>query len=223
MNNYLKSVIVFFGYWFGVQIIPAILLGIFMVLKPDFMYIAFSQIQLITMAGFFVLYYSDFKDSFKRLKFKNFYKLIVMQFVIYFVSFITLIVLALLGITSETSENQESIELMIQAVPLWFTGFQLVIVAPICEEVTFRHAIISPVKNKIVYCFAIMASCMIFALLHVSTELASGNITTALATAVPYIAISSVLTFNYVKTKHNIVANILLHGLNNLIAMLLII
>jgi len=108
------------------------------------------------------------------------------------------------------SVNQEAIE----ALPMWFVIPSAIIWAPIVEELIFRGVLRRFIKNDKLF---IIASALIFGLLHTTSELTILNV---FIMAIPYAILGGFLAYIYAKTD-NITNNILIHAFQNTMSTLI--
>ena len=108
-----------------------------------------------------------------------------------------------LAFVGATSENQQTVEAMMGSQFI-LSNIMAVILAPICEEFVFRYSIGSIFKSDwLFYPISVLA----FALVH-STGIAM----------ISYAVVAIFTGIVYRKTKNNIVAAIIMHFINNLLA-----
>ena len=122
------------------------------------------------------------------------------------------------GTPEQISVNQLSIERSLTG-PFWFVMvFIAVVLAPVVEELVFRKAFFSLFKKPTT---ALIVSSVCFGLIHVTTEILSGDFLLAFSTGVSYIIGGVVLGYVYIKNKQNIYINMLVHAGYNLFAMVI--
>ncbi|MGI6359767.1 MAG: CPBP family intramembrane glutamic endopeptidase [Acholeplasmatales bacterium] len=121
----------------------------------------------------------------------------------------------LLNYTADTSVNQEAINAMLisDLAPLMI--FVAVVGAPIVEELVFRKAFFSLIKNQWV---ALVVSSLLFSLMHVVSETSFAGFFINLLV---YGASGVALGFVYIYYKRNIYAPIFVHALSNLVSILI--
>lgn len=125
------------------------------------------------------------------------------------------------------NENESSINIMTE---LFFgrTFIMVVVLAPFCEEMTYRYGLFACIKNKLGRIPAYIIAPLVFALIHFDTlgvisELTQGVqdidfILNELANIPSYLIAGISLSFAYDLTG-NISGSWLLHTINNLVAM----
>ena len=111
------------------------------------------------------------------------------------------------------AQNEESVRTLIDSYPIYML-FQLMIYAPLTEEIIFRKSIKDFCTNKIVY---IITSGLVFGGLHVITSLTSPQ---GLLYLIPYCALGCVFAYLYQKTD-NIFSTITIHSFHNVLAFLI--
>jgi membrane protease YdiL (CAAX protease family) len=133
------------------------------------------------------------------------------------------------GNSVPVSENQLAVEQMVANYDVVIMFLMVVVIAPIMEELVFRSGIIYAVQGRnverkkylIILSYAI--SIILFSFLHTSTEIRyMDDFKEVIIITIPYIILSSVLLYNFVKTKYNVITSILFHMLNNFISFVLL-
>ena len=118
---------------------------------------------------------------------------------------------------ADGSANQQLFELLLSN-NLIIMAIQAVILAPIVEELLFRGVIFRSLR-KYGLLIAHIVSALLFGFLHIYSALLNGDMT-QLIQMIPYVAMGFVFSYSYEK-RGNIGSAILLHMLNNLIAVAL--
>lgn len=111
------------------------------------------------------------------------------------------------------STNEEEVRNLIDQTP-WYMVFQLIIYAPITEEIIFRKSIKDIFHQKYLY---ILTSGIIFGGLHVLTSLTSPL---GLLYLIPYCSLGFAFASLYYKTN-NIMSTIIPHAFHNFLALIL--
>lgn len=111
------------------------------------------------------------------------------------------------------ANNEESVRSLIDLAP-WYMGFEIIILAPILEELIFRKSIRNVFHNKYLYIFM---SGFIFGGMHVFLSMTSAL---DLLYLIPYGALGIVFACLYQKTD-NIFSTITIHSFHNTLAFLL--
>ena len=130
--------------------------------------------------------------------------LLVMIGINFFISIIT---------NGGIASNEESVRELIDMMPLYMV-FQILIYAPITEELIFRKSIRNIFNNKYLY---ILTSGIVFGGLHVITSVST---ITDLLYIVPYSALGIAFAYTYTKTN-NIFSTISMHALHNSLTLIL--
>lgn len=147
---------------------------------------------------------NNFKDNFKTsLKYWGI-GLLIMMISNYIIAIIT---------SGQLAENEEAVRDLIQLAPLYM-AFDLMIYAPITEELIFRKSIKDITSNKYIY---VLLSGLIFGGLHVISSLETAI---DLLYLIPYCSLGFAFALLYSKTD-NIFSTITVHSLHNTLALLL--
>lgn len=109
--------------------------------------------------------------------------------------------------------NEEAVRELIDQAP-WYMAFQLIIYAPITEELIFRRSIKDITWNKYLYC---LISGLVFGGLHVATDFKS---LIDLIYLIPYCSLGFVFALLYRKTN-NIFSTITVHAIHNSLALII--
>lgn len=177
--------------------------------------------EIIMASVIFIVYQKTFTKNLSELKGKTVINKLFKYLVIFVIvkigsGIISSVLCLLLGFDLDVSENQKVINSYIEAAPL-FMLFTTSITTPVVEEGIFRLGLKKVINNKIAF---IVISGLIFGFLHIfPTDL---NLTYALVTSIPYVAIGCTLAYIYTK-EENIYYPMIIHGLNNLLSVILII
>ncbi|WP_100065353.1 CPBP family intramembrane glutamic endopeptidase [Miniphocaeibacter massiliensis] len=110
------------------------------------------------------------------------------------------------------SENQLLVEDMFNNFPI-VESISIVLLAPIIEEIVFRHILIGKLSNVINIKLAIIISCVLFSFMHSGFTIS----------IVSYLLTTPWLTLIYIKSGKNIVASIVFHSLWNFISLIMIV
>ena len=164
-----------------------------------------------------ILVLLHFKDLKKEAKsFKNNFKTDMDTALKYWFLGLTIMCISniIIGIIANlnTSSNENAVQTLVSASP-YLMLFTAGILAPICEELTFRKGISMIIKNKWIFAFI---SGFIFGLLHV---IDSNNILEYLY-IIPYGSLGFFFALTYSKTK-SIYPSIIMHSLHNSFLILL--
>ncbi|MDY5061082.1 CPBP family intramembrane glutamic endopeptidase [Staphylococcus simulans] len=116
----------------------------------------------------------------------------------------------------DNTQNQAMIEAMFEHQWLWpFLFISIVIIAPIVEELLYRHVIIHELSKKIGNIPATLLSIILFAGIHIMYA-------TSIYEALPYVIMGTVFSVVYLMSGKNLAVAILLHAFNNAIGFILI-
>lgn len=113
----------------------------------------------------------------------------------------------------EIAANEQAVQNLIKIAP-WYMVFELLIFAPISEELVFRRSIRDIVKNPYIYA---LISGLIFGGLHAISSL---NSMIDLLYLIPYCSLGIAFALLYSKTN-NIFSTITIHAFHNGLALLL--
>lgn len=116
--------------------------------------------------------------------------------------------------TNNLAANEQAVREMIDKYPLYM-AFQVMLYAPISEEIIFRKSIDKIFKNKYLYIFI---SGLIFGGLHVISSITSLIDCLYL---LPYCSLGFVFALLYKNTNNNIFSTITAHAFHNTLALLL--
>lgn len=146
------------------------------------------------------------KNCFKNIKTSLFYWSLGLAIMITFNLIIS-------SITSSLAANETAVREMIDKVPIYM-AFQVMIYAPISEEIIFRKSIDRIFKNKYLY---VLVSGLIFGGLHVIYSITSPI---DLLYLLPYCSLGFTFALLY-KDTNNIFSTITAHSIHNTLAFLL--
>ena len=151
----------------------------------------------------------------------------------YAISYILLLVYnlvyTLFNVKVLESSNEVAVQDLISTMPMFQMTFMVAIFAPIVEELVFRAVPVhiftgvnGKFKSKKQKIIALFLAVSVFAFIHVTAELVTGvDLMSIISTVMPYIILSAVITYFYVKSNYNIFVAVGIHFLNNSIALLL--
>ena len=120
--------------------------------------------------------------------------------------------------TQSTSENQLFINFYFYGSGLVLMLASLVIFAPIIEELVFRKGVFGIFKNDKL---GLVISSLVFGLIHVQSEIFSGDWVNVLVNGISYIGMGFVFGWLYLKNKKNIYPVIFIHAGFNLVQAIL--
>ncbi len=162
-----------------------------------------SFVSLAIIAAIFIaIYHKRIIEDIKRLTKKDIIIILISSIVWIIINFIISNLMQNLNIDMN---NQDAVNTALGNSKI-FTMLTVVIFAPLVEEIVFRYSLSTIIKNNIMF---IMVSSIIFGAFHAL------NIAMIL-----YIAMGVVFSVIYLKTDKNIMASILVHLINNLIAVI---
>ena len=155
----------------------------------------------------------DFKNYFnKNIKnnFKKSFKTWLLGLSIMFMSNIIISILT----NGNIANNEEAVRSLIDNYPLYM-AFQLMIYAPLTEEIIFRKSIKEFINNKRLY---IILSGLIFGGLHVISSISDTPLW--FLYLIPYCSLGSIFAYLYNETD-NIFSTITAHAIHNTLALIL--
>lgn len=220
-NKILKSLISFILiflmlFW---SIIPNIILNIINIdintLTTTTKYIITIINDLLFIIILFIIYNKTIKDNLYKYFNKNIKNNLKTSFSYWFTGFIIMLIsnFIIAVITNgQLAENETTVREMLNLSPLYMT-FQILIYAPLTEELIFRKSIRDIFNNKIIYA---IISGIIFGGLHVITSITN---LTSLLYLIPYCSLGIVFGLLYAKTD-NIFSTITAHTFHNFLALL---
>jgi len=198
-------------------VIPSIILAILKI-NPDNLSLLVKGLitfinDLLFLGILLKLYYKDLKknlfDYFNK-SFSNNLKTSIGYWLIGFVImlFSNFIIAIVTG--GQLAENEETVRSMIDKIPLYM-AFQVMIYAPLTEELIFRKSLRDVFNNKWIY--AIISGC-IFGGLHAISSITN---LVSLLYLIPYCSLGIVFGLLYFKTN-NIFSTIVIHAIHNSLA-----
>ena len=173
--------------------------------------------QLLTMIIAYLLYKDELKRQWLALKGQNFRQLFPKQFLkLYFAMLVIRIIsMQIIGLFVDPNllgQNQEIINQIAQSIPYIMTFFMTVLFAPFVEELVFRQALIGSFQSKKWINIMTFVSVILFTLAHMMHW----------ADFVIYLPMAAIIVYFYRHYQENVIASMAFHGLNNLIAALLL-
>ncbi|EPH12772.1 CPBP family intramembrane glutamic endopeptidase [Facklamia hominis] len=173
--------------------------------------------QLLTMIIAYLLYKDELKRQWLALKGQNFRQLFPKQFLkLYFAMLVIRIIsMQIIGLFVDPNllgQNQEIINQIAQSTPYIMTFFMTVLFAPFVEELVFRQALIGSFQSKKWLNIMTFVSVILFTLAHMMHW----------ADFVIYLPMAAIIVYFYRHYQENVIASMAFHGLNNLIAALLL-
>ena len=173
-------------------------------------------LDLLLLSLIIYIYHKDIFKDFKNFFNKNILKNIKLSFKYWLIGLGIMIfsnsIIAI--ITNGTlAANEEAVRELIDKVPIYM-AFQVMIYAPLTEEIIFRKSIKHAINNKILF---IIISGLIFGGLHVISSISS---LIDLIYLIPYCTLGFVFAKLYNKTN-NIFSTITAHSFHNALALIL--
>ena len=202
---------------FFFQAIPLIFLNININKLSNTNKIIYSLIcDILLILIFIFIYRKDLIRDYKNYFNKNFKKNIKLSLKYWAIGLIIMIITNLIiGIITNgaLASNEESVRELIDKSPL-FMLFELMIYAPITEELIFRKSIKDIINDKKIYP---IISGFIFGLLHI---ISSTNNPLTLLYIIPYGSLGYIFAKLYKKTD-NIFSSITIHSIHNTLTLIL--
>lgn len=201
-------------------IVPIIVLAIFGIdyttLEdiPKVIIAFLSDIGLISI--FIKIYYKNLKEDFKNFFNKDIVKHLKIAFRYWGIGMIVMVIsnFIISVITGgQLAENEETVRSLIDIFPLYM-AFQLMVYAPITEELIFRKSIRDISKNKWFY---VITSGFVFGGLHVLSSITS---VVDLLYLIPYCSLGFAFALLYTRTN-NIFSSMTIHAFHNGLALIL--
>ena len=155
----------------------------------------------------------DFRNYFNENFKKNFLKSFKTWLFGLSIMFISNLIISILT-KGNIASNEEAVRNLIDSYPLYMT-FQLMIYAPITEEIIFRKSIKDCINNKVLY---IIISGLIFGGLHVISSINDAPLW--FLYLIPYCSLGSIFAYLYYETD-NIFSTITAHSIHNTLALIL--
>lgn len=171
-------------------------------------YITICDLTLILFLLF--IYKKDIIKNFKNFFNKNFIANFKISLKYWFIGLSIMIIsniLISIFTNGAIANNEESVRNLIDKMPIYML-FQIIIYAPITEEIIFRKSIRDIFNNKYLY---ILTSGLIFGGMHVVSSLTS---TLDLLYLIPYCSLGIAFAALYTKTN-NIFSTIFIHAFHN--------
>lgn len=178
--------------------------------------IIISFLNDLLLIGLLVkVYYKDLKQNFRDY-FNNNFKDHLKQAIAYWliglgIMYVSNLIIAIV-MNGQLAENEEAVRSLIKTAPLYMV-FQLVVYAPVTEELIFRKSIREVIDNKVL--FAIISG-LIFGGLHAITSITS---VASLLYLIPYCSLGIVFGLLYAKSN-NIFSTMTVHAIHNFLALL---
>ncbi|NLN50510.1 MAG: CPBP family intramembrane metalloprotease [Acholeplasmataceae bacterium] len=180
-------------------------------------------VYILVFLGVFAFSFKMLKEEFQNLPKGILFTIgaiILGVLVVYFGNLISAIISQILSILFKekivTSLNQATIERQLTSQYGALIIIVVVLLGPIVEELVFRKAFFTLIKNQWV---ALVVSSLLFGLIHVVTE---ASIHSFLINLIPYLVSGIALGLIYIYNKKNIVVSMFTHILINLISVIIV-
>ena len=211
------SLIVLLLFWQAIPVIILALLKINFNNMPKIMKVLISfASDLLLLILLLFIYRKTIKKDLHNYFNKNIKEHLLLSFKTWLMGFgimiVSNIIITLLT-NGQLSQNEESVRELIDMYPFYML-FQLMIYAPITEEIIFRKSIKDIFHNKVLY---IIVSGLIFGGLHVITSLENPL---GFLYLIPYCSLGCIFAYLYQKTD-NIFSTITAHSFHNTLALLI--
>lgn len=228
-----KAIIIFLIGWLGITIVATVVQSIGLLFVKDPQNItSVEELNLVCFVNFIsyiitlivllvLLGWNNIKVLLKQFaNFKNIGKGIIYGGLLLLLTFLYNLIVLTFYPEYGANENQTIIEEMVHTYPI-LLFFDIVIIAPIFEEITYRLCLTGTIakKSKIL---AIVASSLLFGFIHSAfssfsfVEMNTSEIINELIALPSYIISGFVLALAYVK-EDSLSVGITAHALNNLI------
>ena len=177
-------------------------------------YLFIFDILFLTLLGY--VYRKDLIVEFKRFFNRDFFKNIRLSFRYWFSGLVIMVIsnYIIAIITNGTlAGNEEAVRGLIDKFPIYM-AFQVMLYAPLTEEIIFRKSIGKVINNKLLF---VIISGLVFGGLHVISSVSS---LIDLVYLVPYCSLGFIFALLYSKTN-NIFSTVIVHSFHNTLAFLL--
>ena len=160
--------------------------------------------SVIILAAFIILYHKRLKSDFKKINKKMLLKLLLYGIGFYIVNIV--LGMIFINILEVETNNQDAIQSSMNSLAI-VSFLPTALFAPLIEEIVFRFAISTIIKNKVVF---VIVSSLLFALIH-----GVGVIT------ILYFVLGVMFALIYLRFNKNIFASALVHMFNNTVSSIL--
>ena len=190
--------------------------------KAGLEFLTMGSILLIALI-LFIINYQYIMQGFSAIRKKDLLFIVVaFLFQIFVLSMIAKFI-EFSGLTMPVSENQQYMETL-KEKSFAFIAIIAVVGAPITEEIVFRGSITAlftgkdTLKSQARFITGIVVGAIIFAAVHVSSEMFHQSLDIFILVLLPYITISLVVSYIFYRYQGNIGIVILYHGFTNLVS-----
>lgn len=202
-----KPIIIYFGITFVLATIITIIVSAIVGVQEegDVEKIALNIdiiLRLVMFVFFLVMYLGMVKKDAKTLTKDKLKMIIIVSVLAVILNFVVYTVMINLSVNNS---NQDTLVQEVNSNAV-FAALSLAICAPFIEEILFRYSLGSIIKNNIVF---VIISSILFGVMH------GIGIATIL-----YIMLGVIYSILYIRTNKNIVAPIIAHTLNNIVAVI---
>lgn len=140
--------------------------------------------------------------------------------IVFAFNIVSVIIASLIGNANQTSVNQLSINNMLSTpLPAVISFAAIIFLGPLVEELIFRKSLMGLIKNDKI---ALVVSTLVFALIHITSELIAGAGSDFLINLISYAGGGVAFGYIYLKNKRNIWIPIIVHMLYNLLSVIMI-
>lgn len=200
-------------------IIPTIILSLFGIntdtLSETTKIIITFLNDLLFLALLIKVYYKTLKEDFNkyfRHNFKENFKTSISYWLLGLGIMVISNYIIAIVMNGQLAQNEESVRNLVDLFPLYMT-FEIIIYAPLSEELIFRKSIRDIISNK--YLYAIISG-IIFGGLHAISSITN---LTSLLYLIPYCSLGIIFGLLYTKSN-NIFSTIVIHALHNSLALI---
>lgn len=131
---------------------------------------------------------------------------------------VTVLIWVIFGEEPTVSENQAGLESMMQVVPFWAALLLFGIIVPYIEEYFFRHQLVGKLSTVLNIWVCAAISIFIFAAVHVTAELLSGDAMLIMTSLFTYLTMSVIMTLAYIFSGRSLAFAWFVHAFNNIVA-----
>jgi len=181
-------------------------LGAINVVRPTSLFVSFLNLIIFTalVIPMFFLLKPDLKDDFTTAK-KDKQSIWLGGLIVFLIalgaSVGTNIFIMMIPSETPVAANQLAIEIMMSSPGFFLLLLAVVFIGPVVEEFVFRRAIFGLIPNKWV---GLVVSSLIFGLIHITSEIATGDPLLIFKTLLPYLAGGVAFGIGYIKYKENL-------------------
>lgn len=217
MNKSLKSILVIISYFvfYVVMYLPFAIFDINLSSIPDYILSIYQMgMETILIVVLILIYLKDFRRFIKDFK-ENAKQHLKTGIDYWFIGIVIMIISnIIIGTFSPISlpENEQAVREALKLNPI-FIFLSIVLLAPILEEILFRHTLFEIIKNKPLY---VIISGLLFGSFHI---LGIASSIFSWLYVIPYAALGIAFAYAYVKTN-NLLVPITMHAFHNFITVI---